>query len=208
MSFDRIAPVYDTLSRLVYGKSMVASQRHFLAAISSHATVLIIGGGTGWIVQELFAVNSTCSVVYVEASQEMIRQTEKKIKPKDASRIRFVWSEEIPVGAVYDCIITNFFLDLFSEQHASNRIHQIKNILKEDGCWIVTDFVDEGRWWQKILLKSMYIFFRTLSKIEATSLPPWRLQLEREGLRRKASQKFYHGFIESSLYVHVHKPLT
>ncbi|HEY9047693.1 MAG TPA: class I SAM-dependent methyltransferase, partial [Ohtaekwangia sp.] len=71
MSFDSIAPVYDMLSRIVFGRSMVKSQRHFLKYIPAEASVLILGGGTGWIIQELFAVNNTCTIVYVEASQKM-----------------------------------------------------------------------------------------------------------------------------------------
>jgi ubiquinone/menaquinone biosynthesis C-methylase UbiE len=200
MSFDRIAPVYDFLSRAVYGKSMVDSQIYFLKRIPAMSRVLIMGGGTGWIVKELFAINRTCSVVYVEASQKMIEQSKQKIHPEDFSRIEFLQQTDIPSHERYDVVLTNFFLDLFPEDKLVSVVKQLGSTMKDDGFWIVTDFVNERKLWQRFLLATMYIFFHVVSKIEATSLPSWKEHLHAEGLQVKEQQKFYGNFIASILY--------
>jgi tRNA (cmo5U34)-methyltransferase len=200
MSFDSIAPVYDSLSRMVYGKSIVTAQQHFLKYIPEGSSVLIIGGGTGWIIDALFSVNKTCSVVYIEASQKMLQKAKGRIRINDQSRITFLLQSEIPSEGLYDVIITNFFLDLFPPARLEQIIHQLKDILKQDGRWFVTDFVDGGKRWQQLLLRVMYLFFRRVSKIEAATLPPWNLLLTDAGLQEKHVKYFYAGFIRTAIY--------
>ena len=43
--FDKIAPFYDSLKRLVFGNALAESQRALLASIKKNGNVLIIGGG-------------------------------------------------------------------------------------------------------------------------------------------------------------------
>lgn len=200
MSFDSIAPVYDSLSRMVYGKSIVAAQKHFLKYIPDDSSVLIVGGGTGWIIDAIFAVNKTCSIVYLEASQKMLQKAQSRLDIKDQLRVKFLLQSEMPSEGSYDVIITNFFLDLFPPHILVSTLHQLKDRMKHDGCWIVTDFVDEGKFWQRLLLQLMYWFFRRVSKIEATTLPPWSLLLAEGGMQKVEEKHFYAGFIATAIY--------
>jgi ubiquinone/menaquinone biosynthesis C-methylase UbiE len=200
MSFDVIAPVYDLLSRAVYGRSIVTAQQYMLKYIEEGSSVLIVGGGTGWIIEELFAINTTCTVVYMEASQKMLEKAQARIHGIDQSRIQFLLQTEIPSEGLYDVVITNFFLDLFPSGKLVRIIQQLKNLIKDDGSWIVTDFVDDGKHWQQLLLNLMYFFFRNVSKIEAAVLPPWRLLLAETGMQKMETKRFYAGFIETAIY--------
>ena len=47
MSFDRVAPYYDRLARLVFGGSIRRAQRHFLSQVPAAARVLLVGGAPG-----------------------------------------------------------------------------------------------------------------------------------------------------------------
>ncbi len=200
MSFDVIAPVYDLLSRMVYGKSIVAAQKYFLKDIPEGAHVLIVGGGTGWIIEELFAVNKTCSVVYIEASQKMLQKAQNRMNSSDKSRIQFIFQSEMPSEGSYDVIITNFFLDVFPSDKLIYIIQQLKDRVVTNGRWIVTDFVDDGKRWQRFLLKVMYAFFRSVSKLETSILPPWQRLLMDAGMQRNGVKRFYAGFIETAIY--------
>lgn len=200
MSFDIIAPVYDLLSRMVYGKSIVTAQKYFLKYIPEGAHVLIVGGGTGWIIEELFAVNKTCSVVYIEASQKMLQKARNRMDSNDQSRIQFILQSEMPSEGSYDVIITNFFMDVFPSAKLIYIIQQLKDRVVDNGRWIVTDFIDDGKRWQRILLKLMYTFFRNVSKIEAATLPPWQRLLADAGMQRNEAKRFYAGFIETAIY--------
>ncbi len=108
--FDAVAGIYDGLARLVYGKSLHAAQAQFLPVIPSDAKVLIIGGGTGWLLHELLLLNTGCQVWYVEASAKMIVAAQKKIG--NDARVHFIHGTEaaIPEEVVFDVVITNFFL--------------------------------------------------------------------------------------------------
>jgi len=195
-NFDRVAFVYDKLAWFVFGEEITKAQRTYLQEISQQAKVLILGGGTGWIAKELLEVNSTCSIVYVEASAAMLNRTRDRMSDKDMTRIQLVHSDKIPADEAFDAVITNFFLDLFPTSKLEGIIKQIGSVLKPAGNWIITDFVDEGKWWQRMLLRAMYLFFKLTTNIESSSLPPWPSMIEKDSASISATS-FYHGFIRS-----------
>src|SRR6187401_1800947 len=109
-SFDRVALFYDALARMVFGKSMKESQFFYLDKVPEGAKVLILGGGTGWLAKQLLQINLSCTIVYKEASVEMISRSRKRMSEDDLKRIQFVHSSEIESGETFDVVITNFFL--------------------------------------------------------------------------------------------------
>jgi tRNA (cmo5U34)-methyltransferase len=197
--FDRVALFYDALAGMVFGKSMRESQFFYLDRIPSGAKVLILGGGTGWLAKRLLQINLTCNIVYQEASGEMISQSRMRMSESDLKRIRFVHSSEIVSGETFDVVITNFFLDLFQPSDLNDVVSQIKSSIDQNGLWIITEFVDQGKWWQFFLLKIMYMFFRIASGIQATSLPPWENTVHQNGMIPMESKGFYNGFIRSEV---------
>ena len=78
-SFDRVAPIYDTLARIVFGRSIILAQLFYLKEIPVNARVLILGGGTGKVAHALLQLNNTCQIVYVEASVAMLEKTRSRI---------------------------------------------------------------------------------------------------------------------------------
>jgi len=72
-NYDRIATNYDRLSRLVFGKSIIRAQQALLPFVSSPARILIVGGGTGWILEEIAKhCPSGLAIDYVEISSNML----------------------------------------------------------------------------------------------------------------------------------------
>lgn len=197
--FDNVATIYDTLAYLVFGKSIRNAQRAFLGVVPIKAKVLILGGGTGWIVSEVFSLNATCHVTYVEASSKMIELARRKIKPHDLHRILFVHSQDVATDIIYDVVITNFFLDLFPSDKVAQLIVSIKSIIHKNGYWILSDFINDGSGWKKFLLKVMYYFFHKTCNIEASSLPPWEKLLHDSEVLIVGSKMFYGRFIKSLL---------
>jgi ubiquinone/menaquinone biosynthesis C-methylase UbiE len=198
--FDIVAGIYDRLARLLYGKSIVVSQLHFLNEIPDDSRVLILGGGTGWILEELLVRKPRCKVWYVDASQKMIALAQKRVSPQQ--EVYFIHGSEksLPKEILFDVVITNFYLDLFTEASLAEVITSIKDNLHPQALWLVTDFVDGGKWWQRSLLKTMYFFFGTVSAIEARSLAAWDKALVKAGLSEIRSAFFYGGFIRSVIY--------
>ena len=197
--FDSLAPFYDMLARMIYGKSIVEAQTAFLDIIPPFSRVLILGGGTGWLLTELLRGHPTCEVWYIESSANMLSMAIKK--NNDDGQVHFMMGteEDIP-NCQFDIVITHFFLDLFSALTLQGVIQKIFVASRPSAYWMVADFVDHGKWWQRLLLKIMYSFFRQTCRIEARMLPPWSGILVQSGLRMEHRRLYYGGFIESTVY--------
>jgi ubiquinone/menaquinone biosynthesis C-methylase UbiE len=197
--FDKIAKVYDLLAKMIFGNSIKKAQTHFINRIPEKATVLILGGGTGWILREILKQHTDCKFVYIEASKKMLSYSRAKIVA--GSDVQFVHGTEQEIPAMeFDVVITNFYLDLFPNEKLREIIIKVKSSLRYEGSWIVTDFVDENKWWQKFLLKLMYKFFIITCKIEAQHLPDYVGSLRETDLHAIDSRKFFGGFIKTQIF--------
>jgi spermidine synthase len=66
-NFNNSAWFYDGLSRLVYGNALVEAQVYLLQFIRPNSKILIAGGGTGWILEELAKLHPEgLKIAYVE----------------------------------------------------------------------------------------------------------------------------------------------
>ena len=172
--YNKIARFCDLLSRLVYGKSLIRSQRCLLSLIPAGSSVLVVGGGTGWILEDISKLAQPgISVTYVELSASMIRLAKKRALGN--LRVDFDCQpfETYEGKQKFDCLFTAYFLDNFSSVQLPAIFQKLSGLLKEGGIWLYADFVDQkkgGPVWQKLLLKLMYLFFRISCGIEATEL--------------------------------------
>lgn len=200
--FDRLSRYYDTLTSIVFRGRLHDAQRFYLKEIPHDATVLMIGGGTGWLLKELLDLNPGCHIHYIDASAAMVTMAKKKIDQKHSHRVVFVTGTEdsIPRHLTFDVVVTHFFLDLFSRTKLPNVIQKLNKSLRKNGLWIVSDFVNKN-WWQKIMLAVMYTFFRITCGIDARFLPDWTNELERQGLKEWYRTHFFGSFIKSSVFI-------
>jgi len=202
--FDWIAPYYDFLARLVFGKSIRRSQLEYLGKIPAGANVLILGGGTGWILAELFKVNPTCRVWYVEASIKMLEKAKSTREVSSSSQVFFIHGTERnlqQIGDVrFDATITNFYFDLFTSTSLPSALENIQRSINPGSKLLVSEFV-EGSRWQQLLLFVMYQFFRWTCALEASRLPDWQNELRMHRFTERQTKTFCNGFIKSSVYV-------
>jgi ubiquinone/menaquinone biosynthesis C-methylase UbiE len=197
--FNKIAVVYDVLASIFFGRSIRKAQQCFLRELPHAGNILILGGGSGWILNAVMKTSPHCSVWYVEASDVMISKAKKYLSM--TGNIHFIHGTEnsLSPDVKYDGVITNFYLDLFSHSSLSRALNQIHGVTNKECTWLVTDFVNNS-WWQQCLLWLMYRFFRITCQIEANSLPQWEEELNRLGLDQTQCRSFYGGFICSSVY--------
>lgn len=203
-SFNWLAGSYDLLVKMVFGGSLDKAQVVYLKDIPQGANVLILGGGTGYILMMLLKINPSCKVWYIEASTAMIKRAKKRASViPEGVEVYFIHGTEnsIPGQIKFDIVITNFFLDLFSPSTLESVIQKIKLSLVRHGKWFVCDFVTQNKFWQTVLLNLMYFFFKHTCSIESTKLPPWELKLKNAGLREMKSKMFLRSFVKSTVYL-------
>jgi len=200
--FDRLAPVYDRFAKFVYGPAIREAQLCFLESIPAAANVLMVGGGTGWLLDEVLKLCPQCHVCYIEASAKMLTLAQERLSPEQRDRVKFILGTEnsIPSDTPFDAVITAFYLDLFSSLTLLGVIGKIKRVLAPGSVWLVSDFIERNVWWQRVLLQVMYKFFRWCCGIEARRLPPWEHHMAVQGLRMEEEQLFFRDFIKSARY--------
>lgn len=197
--FDKIVWLYDALARLVFGDRLMSAQTAFLHRINPGSRVLILGGGTGAIVSALLALQPDCHIVFVDASQAMLRRARRRLR--QLSDIEYIHGTEnsIPDGHLFDAVITPFYLDMFTEDQLSAIIPYIAAHLTKPAHWLVADFCSKDTLWKQIRLATMYTFFRLTTGIAAKSLPDWNRTLTRNGWTKLESWT-EDEFIEGAIY--------
>lgn len=195
--FDRLAPVYDLLASLVFGKSLLRAQGHFLYGIPESASVLIIGGGTGRIF-DLLSNRTDLVIRYVDSSGSMIDRAARRVGNLN---VQFICGtqDDLPSDIHYDVVIAPFFFDMFSPENCRSCINQLSSSCYPTSYWLVTDFVDL-HWWHRILLWCMYRFFRVTCRIEAAALPDWSRIMSEEGFGLMGDERYYKGFVRTTFY--------
>jgi tRNA (cmo5U34)-methyltransferase len=91
-SFNTIAPFYDFLVRLVFQQRLQEAQESLLVQIPEKGRVLILGGGTGWVLTRLLELKPEVSIVYVEVSEKMLALSQQRWQRQEGrERFLFVW---------------------------------------------------------------------------------------------------------------------
>ena len=209
MSFDRIAPYYDRLAGLVFGKSIRRAQVHFLDQIPPSARVLIVGGGTGWLLTHVLSSTTVAHITYLEMSATMLamaqRQT-RRVHPSCTVPVDFIHGDErsLPEGRTFSVVITNFVLDMYESTVLDELIRVLATHLTPDGRWLFTDFrlssQRKHRIWQLPMTFIMYLFFHLTAGITRQRLPSYQQHFAAGGFRRVKEQTFFGDFIVSRVY--------
>jgi ubiquinone/menaquinone biosynthesis C-methylase UbiE len=203
-NYDSIANYYDRIHHLFYGQSEINAQVELLDYIRPGDRLLIIGGGTGWILEKIGSIfPSGLEITYIESSARMMDLT--KTRKCGQNRIELVVSvvEDWKGEMEYDCILTGFFFDNFKEGHALRIVQQLTPYLKNGGTWLETDFYHprrRGKLWQAVLLYSMYLSARLICGVEAKRLPDMERIFSEEGYRVLYTSFHYQRFIRSVVY--------
>ena len=200
--FNAIARQYDFLKQLVFGKAIYQSQISFLTSIPNGCKILVIGGGSGEILPVLAESCPEAEIWFIDASSEMLRIAGRRLSDTSPAKVRFIHGTEqdLPDNILFNVVITNFFLDLFSDAKVRGLCTLISSKLSADGMWLVSDFVDGKKIWQRFLLWTMYRFFALACHVEARRLPAWSDHIQWAGMEEISSRLFFGGFIRSVLY--------
>jgi len=200
-NFDNSAWFYDKLARLVYGRALVNAQVYLLRHIPENSKVLIVGGGTGWILNEITRMYPAgLNITYVEISANMMALSRKR--NISANKVTFINDaiEKVDLPNDFDIAFTPFLLDNFTEENLDTIFSSIDSKLIENGLWLNASFQLTGKWWQWVLLKTMFVFFKVICRIEASRLPDIYKRFEDGGYTLIEQKGFFGKFIEASVY--------
>lgn len=205
--FNKIAPVYDFLASLIYGRAIKNSQTWLLQFIPENSNVLLVGGGTGWILSYFLQSTKCKSMVYLEASANMLELSRKqylKVKKTSDCIVDFRLGTETNLlpTETFDVIFTGFLLDLFKPAPLQLLMQNLERKLNPGGLWLLADFAPENstRFWQKALFKTMIGFFKVVSNLQANQLPDLKAAFQKFPLVPVQEKFYYRRLIKAVIY--------
>lgn len=173
-NYNNIAGYYDRLAKLVFGNSQVNAQKDQLKYLPSVGRILIVGGGTGWILEEISQLRSSGLILdYVEVSSKMIDIAQKREVGKNVVNFFNKSIQDFKPAAQYNVVITSFLFDNFEEKQCEAIFLIIHSYLEEGGNWLFCDFdVERDQYvnWKNILMRMMYLFFKIVADVKPSQL--------------------------------------
>lgn len=201
-NYDAVACFYDPLAKAVFGNAINQAQLCMLELIPPETNILIVGGGTGWILEEITLLQPRgLQITYVEISKKMLRRSKQRGFGKN--RVLFIHAaiQDVCLDGDYDVVITPFLFDNFSAKTLGQVFQKINRRLKKKGLWLFTDFqYPENSVRQKVLLRSMYLFFGFLCRLETYRLPDAASLFHTYGYGCIREENFFNRFILSAAY--------
>jgi tRNA (cmo5U34)-methyltransferase len=206
--YDGLAKIYDLLARMVYGNALRKAQTTFLNDFPKNADVLVVGGGSGWFLEQLMKQSNPKFVLYVELSPKMLALAKLRIQnncPEAFSRIEFVEGsvEDVVEEGTYDVVVTHCLLDMFAGLQLQAIVRRLRNALHTGGQWYFSDFRHAKNWpmsWiSRMMIWMMYRLFKWWCDIPATRLPDFQAAFDLAGLKISDSKHFFGGMIEAKM---------
>lgn len=206
VGFDRVAWFYDALAALVFGSALRAAQRAALRGLPAGAPhVLILGGGTGWVLIEVLRRVPAATVLYLEASPNMLARARARLQrelPQAVGRVEFRHGTQAALQPTerFGAIITFFVLDCIPLADLGTALAHLRATQIPGTPWLVADFRPARHGWRHWLLRSMYTFFHLTTGLHAQQMPDLRTALGRVGLTAGPMRLFFGGAIEALIF--------
>ena len=204
--FDRVAWCYDALAGLVFGPAQRRAQQAALAGLPPGAPhVLILGGGTGWVLLEVLRRRPPATVLYLEASPKMLARARARLVracPAAVAQVEFRHGTQaaLTTAEQFDSVVTFFVLDCLTLPELPGALARLRAALRPGGTWLLADFRPAHRGWRRALLALMYAFFRLTTGLRATELPALRPALANLGLEADNHGTFFGRTIEAVVF--------
>ncbi len=197
MDFDRVAPYYDRLVGLSMCKVYARSHQFLLQQIPRDSSVLIVGGGTGKILKDLIRLAKPSKVLFLEASSVMLDLARKRMSAMfavlpDYIHFRLGREDQLDVSESFEVILTPFVLDIFEQHEMKQIVKKLDMHLLSGGYWGHLDFylVRRKLSYNTLFHRSMYRFFRWISRVPAIHPPNYTLVFDQMGYELLTQRAF------------------
>ena len=194
--FDRVVFIYDFLAKIVFGSAIGRAHTVFLRHFINKKQVLVLGGGSGKFLSNLYDVCPDAEVVFHEASPKMI--VKARMNSPTRMNIRFDCNSNLDSlnGKKFDAVLSCFYWDLFEENNLRDRMRKLSDLVASDGRIILGDFeVTRHYSLRSILVRIMYLFFALTCGLKTKRLSPYWKLFGSHGYHSIASKRYVSSMI-------------
>lgn len=203
MNFDRLAPFYRAMEFLSAGRKLQDCRTRFIREIKPPRRILLAGEGHGRSLPVFLETFPDARVTVVDSSQRML-EIAKRGAVGEISRVEFIHADlsmwDGP-EAVYDLIVTNFFLDCFGPETLPAVVERLAKTVTPDADWLLADFhiPEKGiaRWRARVIVGMLYRFFRMTCGLDAGALVSTDGPLKAAGFHQHARVNSDWGLLKS-----------
>jgi ubiquinone/menaquinone biosynthesis C-methylase UbiE len=181
MSFDALAPHYRWMELVLAGGKLQRCRTAFLNHISPPESILICGEGNGRFLLECRRIWQRARILCADASDRMLSLAKRRLARHrfGDNGIEFLRADLLewsPPKEAFDLIVTHFFLDCFRAEQLHAIIAKLATAARPKAAWLLADFQAPQSGLQRVrarmILKTMYIFFRIATRLPARTLTP------------------------------------
>ena len=200
LNFDRIAAVYESIERLVYGNTLVEARTALLQELDRTLDwALLIGDGDGRFLQAMLTRSPEIDAVVVEPSEQMRRVSQRR----NTGHGRATWVKSLAEAQrqEYQLITTHFVFDVMSDASALEMVKAVSKQATNGANWMVAEFREGPESWKWCLVAVMYLFFRMVSGLRIRKIPDYAFALESHGWSLLRRRQWWRGFIVAELWI-------
>jgi SAM-dependent methyltransferase len=209
MSFDWLAPVYDSMEVVTAGRLLQRVRTASLDALAGRRRVLSVGEGHGRFAAAFAQSFTHPELTCVEASGAMLSRARRRLANIKGARARVNWVQAKvpawrPPAAAFDAIVTCFFLDCFPPDELAAIVATLAHAATANAAWIIADFAVPARglvrWRARAIHAIMYTFFHLTTDIRARRLTPPDPFLAAQGFSLVRRQTFDWGLLRADVW--------
>ncbi|MGE0592269.1 MAG: class I SAM-dependent methyltransferase [Vicinamibacterales bacterium] len=205
-NFDPLARHYDWMEAVTAGSLLQRARTAWLPALSGCRRVLSAGEGHGRFAQAFLERHPHAELTCVDASARMLDRARRRIGhlPPHPHWVHAALPAWRPAPAVYDAIVTCFFLDCFPPAQLACVVDALAASATDRSAWLVVDFAVPARglarWRARAMHASMYAFFRAVANLPASVLTPPDALLRAHGFRLDGRREYSWGLVRADLW--------
>ncbi len=204
MNTDHLAPFYQVLETLAFGPLLQRCRLAHLDQIPAPQHILLAGEGHGRSLRACTERFPDSRITVVDSSTRML-ETARKIHPPD--HIDFIHANLLDwqaPAARHDLIVTHFFLDCLTASQLPRIIDSLARSATDDAHWLVADFAippsGPARLAARTLLRTLYLFFKLTTRLQANTLVPPDPHLRTNGFSLHSRQPHAAGILKAELW--------
>ncbi|MDQ2712782.1 MAG: class I SAM-dependent methyltransferase [Acidobacteriota bacterium] len=186
MDCDAIAPWYQILEYLAFGRRLEQHRFRFLSSAARAQKALVLGDGDGRFLKRFASAYPSLRIDSIEISSAMSALSKSSVG--NSANVRLMQGDARIFSfpqTDYDFIATHFFLDCFAEADLEALVCKVAEHALPEALWIVSEFRKPAGFWRglhaELWLRTMYLFFRFMTGLQTSKLPDHRRILQAHG---------------------------
>jgi ubiquinone/menaquinone biosynthesis C-methylase UbiE len=162
-AYDRLSAIYDALSHLYSGGKIRAIKAAQSAEMRPGDKILYAGVGTGE--EAALMVRSDVKVTILDASPLMLERAVRRFQAAGIEGVENICCDvrDHCRNAYYDVVVSNFFLNIFSEATMTEVMGHLAMMTKPGGKMLIGDYSFPHGYWPQRAVQRMYYFLSMFS---------------------------------------------